>query len=124
MCPNTELFLVLIPVFGLNPEIYEVNLRIRYKYRKIRTRKTPYLDTFHAVLVQPMPRILAVPESNGQLAINLDITQGCHHASVENIVIHQISRNIASKLITDCNSRQKIAKDLCIEPYKRFMLIL
>ena len=35
-CPNTEFF-------------YRVNLRIQSEYKKIRTRKTPYLDTFHAV---------------------------------------------------------------------------
>ena len=27
----------------------KVNLRIQFEYRKIRTRKNPYLDTFHAV---------------------------------------------------------------------------
>ena len=37
------------PVFGLNTEIYEVNLCIQSKYRKIRTTKTPYLHIFHAV---------------------------------------------------------------------------
>ena len=39
------------PVFGLNMEIYCVNHRIHSKYGKIRTRKTPYLDTFDTVLV-------------------------------------------------------------------------
>ena len=55
------------PVFGLNTEIYGVNLRMQSEYRKRRTRKeisvfspntvkygpekTPYLDTFHAVLI-------------------------------------------------------------------------
>ena len=37
------------PVFRLNTEIYGVNFRIKSEYRKIRTRKTPYLDIFHAV---------------------------------------------------------------------------
>ena len=37
------------PVFRLNTEIYGVNLFIQSEYRKIRTRKTPYLDTFCAV---------------------------------------------------------------------------
>ena len=38
------------PVFGLNAEIYGVNLRIQSEYGKIRTRKkTPYSDTFHGV---------------------------------------------------------------------------
>ena len=38
------------PVFGLNMEIYGVNLCIQSEYGKIRTRKTPHLDIFHAVL--------------------------------------------------------------------------
>ena len=38
------------PVFGLNAEIYPVNPRIQSKYGKIRTKKTPYLDKFYAVL--------------------------------------------------------------------------
>ena len=37
------------PVFGLNTERYFVSLRIQSEYGKIRTKKTPYLDTFHAV---------------------------------------------------------------------------
>ena len=36
---------------GLNTKIYSVNLPIQSEYRKIRTRKTPYLDTFHAVIL-------------------------------------------------------------------------
>ena len=40
------------PVFRVNTEIYSVNLRIQSKNRKIRTRKTPYLNTFHAVLLK------------------------------------------------------------------------
>ena len=34
------------PVFGLNTEIYSINLRIQSEYREIRTGKTPYLYTF------------------------------------------------------------------------------
>ena len=39
-CPNTELF-------------WSVSSCIRTEYRKIRTEKTPYLDTFHAVHIFP-----------------------------------------------------------------------
>ena len=35
--------------FGLNMEIYKVNLRIQSECGKIRTRKTPNRDPFHAV---------------------------------------------------------------------------
>ena len=45
------------PAFELNMEIYEVNLRTQSKCGKIETRKTPYLDTFHAVYV-PVKSIL------------------------------------------------------------------
>ena len=48
-------FLVCIfpysPVFGLNTENYRENLRIQSIYGKIRTRKTPNTDTFHALLL-------------------------------------------------------------------------
>ena len=37
------------PVFGLNTEIYGVNLRVQSKYGKYGPEKTPDLDTFHAV---------------------------------------------------------------------------
>ena len=37
------------PVFGLNIKIYGVNLRIQSEWRKKRTRKTPYFDTFYPV---------------------------------------------------------------------------
>ena len=37
------------PAFGLNTEIYSVNLRIKSECGKIWTRKNPYLDNFHAV---------------------------------------------------------------------------
>ena len=37
------------PVFGLNIKIYGVNLRIQTEWRKKRTRKTPYFDTFYPV---------------------------------------------------------------------------
>ena len=34
------------PAFGLNREIWEVNLRIQSKCRKIRTKRTPNTETF------------------------------------------------------------------------------
>ena len=37
------------PAFGLNMEIYSVNLRIQSKFRKVRTRKTPNMDTFYSI---------------------------------------------------------------------------
>ena len=37
------------PAFGLNTEIYGVNLRIHSECGKIQTRKTPNTDTFYAV---------------------------------------------------------------------------
>ena len=37
------------PAFGLNTERYSVSLRIQSECGKMRTRKTPYLDTFHTM---------------------------------------------------------------------------
>ena len=39
------------PAFGLNMERYGVSLCVLSKCRKIRTRITPNMDTFHAVMV-------------------------------------------------------------------------
>ena len=49
-CPNTEFFLVRIFLYSDWIRRF-INLRIHSKYRKIRTRKTPYLGTFHYVFV-------------------------------------------------------------------------
>ena len=38
------------PAFGLNTDLYKVNLRIQFERGKIRTRKTPNMDNFYAVL--------------------------------------------------------------------------
>ena len=40
------------PVFGLNTGRYEVSLDIQFECRKIRTKKSPNTDTFHAVGVK------------------------------------------------------------------------
>ena len=34
------------PAFGLNTEIYRINLYIQSEYGKIRTKKNPNMDTF------------------------------------------------------------------------------
>ena len=44
-------FGLYFPVFGLNTEIYRVNPRIMSEFRKIRTRKTPNTDNFHAMTI-------------------------------------------------------------------------
>ena len=44
------------PAFGLNTEIYSVNLRIQSECRKIRTRKTPNTDTFCGGLRKLSPK--------------------------------------------------------------------
>ena len=38
---------IFFPVFGVNTEIYSVNLRLQWKYGKMWTRKTAHLDTFN-----------------------------------------------------------------------------
>ena len=39
------------PAFGLSKKKYSISLRIQSECWKIRTRKTPNADTFHAVLI-------------------------------------------------------------------------
>ena len=41
----------VFPAFGLNTEIYSVNLRIHSECGKIQTRKTLNMDNFHAVSI-------------------------------------------------------------------------
>ena len=49
------------PVFGLNREIYGVNLRIQSQYTgKYGPEKTPYLDAFHAAEVSNFQKILVL----------------------------------------------------------------
>ena len=43
-------FLSKIPAFGLNKERYSVSLNIQSECGKIRTRKAPNTDIFHAVI--------------------------------------------------------------------------
>ena len=43
------------PAFGLNTEKYSVSLRIQSEWEKMRTRRTAYTDTFHAVDIK-IPR--------------------------------------------------------------------
>ena len=38
------------PAFGLNMDRYSVSLRIQSNCAKVRAKKPPYLDTFHAVI--------------------------------------------------------------------------
>ena len=46
-CPNTEFFSgPYFLVFGVNTEIYGVNLRIQSEYRKIRTRENSVFGHF------------------------------------------------------------------------------
>ena len=46
-CPNTEFFSgPYFPVFGLNREIYSVNIRIQFEYGKKRTRKNSVFGHF------------------------------------------------------------------------------
>ena len=69
-------------------EIYEVSLRILFEYRKIRTRKTPYLDTFHAVYMTNTPIFTNYSErKNTQNLIEM------FHHHLYHLVLHQISES-------------------------------
>ena len=48
------------PTFGLNTEIYRVNIRIQTEYGKIRTRKNPNKDTFYSVLTGLVQQLILI----------------------------------------------------------------
>ena len=50
MCLYSEFSGPHFPAFGLNTELYSVNIRIQCESEKTRTRKTPNKDPFHAVM--------------------------------------------------------------------------
>ena len=52
--------------FGLNTEIYSVNLRIQPKPGKIRTRKTRSTDTFYAVINTERVKLVIYFQRNNQ----------------------------------------------------------
>ena len=41
------------PAFGLNAKRYSVSIRIQFECEQIRTRKTPNMNTFYAVIILP-----------------------------------------------------------------------
>ena len=49
--PYSEFFCLYFPTSGLNTERYGASLRIQSECGKIRTRKTPNMDAFHAVII-------------------------------------------------------------------------
>ena len=49
--PYSEFFCLYFPTSGLNAERYGASLRIKSECRKIRARKTPSTDAFHAVII-------------------------------------------------------------------------
>ena len=48
-CTYSEVSGLDVPTFGMNTDIYSVNLRIQYEYGKMWPRKTPNMDTVHVV---------------------------------------------------------------------------
>ena len=57
-CPYSEFSDSYFPAFGLNTEIYRVNLRIQFECGKIRTRKTPNTGPLYVVLVIGQPFVV------------------------------------------------------------------
>ena len=49
-CPHSDLFWSVFPTFGMNTERCRVSVRIQCECGKMRTRTTPNMDSFHAVL--------------------------------------------------------------------------
>ena len=56
----------IFPLFGLNAEIYHINLRIHSESGRIRTRKTTNRDNFHAVVVVSFYETFGVTEDQAR----------------------------------------------------------
>ena len=94
------------PAFGLNTERYSTSLRIQSKYGKIRTRKTPSMDTFHALPFNSY-------QINIQTSIEFsNILSNVTNSSKPSIVCEKgtVAFNLVSKLSSFSNHSEKTAQ--------------
>ena len=77
------------PVFGLNTDMYSVNLRFQSEYRKYLPEKTPYLDTFHAVGFHNIVRDIALQCKEFGLKYLVELRQGTKEfKSIKMMFVH------------------------------------
>ena len=80
-CSNLKIFSSpYFPVFGLNTEVYLVNLSIQSEYEKRKTRKTSNSSTFNALLVM----------AQNKLSIGHSFTLLVHHCEWSILLILKI----------------------------------
>ena len=106
-------FWSVFSLFELNTEFYSVNLCIQSEYRKIRTRKTPYLDPFHKVFVI-LKAYLHLREiffnSSGQFPILFIILKGLNslRTSLSHLREHKFKDNFQGSSNPFCNCGHNI----------------
>ena len=74
-CPYSEFFGPLFPAFGLNAEIYSVNLQVQYEYGKIRTRKN-FVSMKKIDSLKKLDQVLIIRCKNHALQIKTLLTPG------------------------------------------------
>ena len=79
------------PAFGLNTERYEVYLRTQSECGKIRTRKTPNADTFHAIYIAVFNRCVI------RLEVTYKYTLSYHENRLNKNLKVFASRKLSSK---------------------------
>ena len=99
------------PVFGLNTEIYAVNLSIHSENRKFRTEITPHLDSFHGVINkaegdESLPFLAFPRNAVNAFFENIQIKADRSRAMQELKMSHQMS--IKSWYITRCHLKNKV----------------
>ena len=74
-CPYSEFSGPFFPAFGLNAEIYSVNLQVQYEYGKIRTRKN-FVSMKKIDSLKKLDQVLIIRCKNHALQIKTLLTPG------------------------------------------------
>ena len=74
-CPYSEFSGPFFPAFGLNAEIYSVNLQVQYEYGKIRTRKN-FVSLKKIDSLKKLDQVLIIRCKNHALQIKTLLTPG------------------------------------------------
>ena len=85
------------PVFGLNTEIYEVNLRIQSEYRKLRTRRNSVFGHFSRIVNHPCRSVISIKLLCNFIEIALQY--GCSPVNLLHIFRTPFTKNKSERLL-------------------------
>ena len=102
-CPYSEFSGPFFPAFGLNAEIYSVNLQVQYEYGKIRTRKN-FVSMKKIDSLKKLDQVLIIRCKNHALQIKTLLTPGQMWQPVV-VWKHFVISGILSKKKIPCSFR-------------------